>query len=76
MEGINQYLGLIIIFSIGYLLIAFEHLIEINKASSALMMGVLLWVIQFANPEISNKENLTHLSEHLSNASQVIIVPP
>ena len=66
-------LWMIIIFSFGYLLIAFEHLIDVNKATSALMMGVLLWVLQFANKGMSNQENLLHLSEHLSNASQIII---
>lgn len=74
MGDINQYMiWMIIIFSLGYLLIAFEHLIDVNKATSALMMGVLLWVLQFANHGISNKENLKYLCEHLSNASQVIV---
>lgn len=74
MGDINQYMiWMIIVFSLGYLLIAFEHLIDVNKATSALMMGVLLWVLQFANQGISNKENLKYLCEHLSNASQVIV---
>lgn len=73
MEGVNQYMiWMILLFSFGYLLITFEHLINVNKATIALMMGVLLWVLQFANQRISNQENLDSLYEHFSNASQVI----
>jgi Na+/H+ antiporter NhaD/arsenite permease-like protein len=36
---------MLILFCIGYLLIAFEHYIGINKAATALLMGVLCWVI-------------------------------
>lgn len=36
---------LIAIFVIGYLAIAFEHQIKLNKASSALITGVLCWTI-------------------------------
>ena len=34
---------LIIIFIIGYLAIAFEHPIKIDKAASALVMGGIIW---------------------------------
>ena len=34
---------LIIIFVIGYLAIALEHPIKIDKAASALVMGVIIW---------------------------------
>ena len=38
--------GLIaIIFIVGYLAIAFEHPLRINKAASALLTGVLCWSI-------------------------------
>lgn len=73
MEEINQYIPwMIAIFSIGYLLIAFEHFIDINKAAIALIMGVVLWTLQFASHEFSSKADLNHLYEHLANASQVI----
>ena len=36
---------LITIFIIGYLAIAFEHQIKLNKASSALLTGVICWTM-------------------------------
>ena len=40
---------LLIIFAIGYLAIAFEHQIKLNKAASALITGVLCWTIYILN---------------------------
>jgi Na+/H+ antiporter NhaD/arsenite permease-like protein len=37
------------VFIIGYLGIAFEHTIRINKAASALMIGVLCWTLYIIN---------------------------
>lgn len=36
---------LIIVFALGYLAIAFEHPLKIDKAASALLTGILCWVI-------------------------------
>ena len=38
-------IAMILIFLIGYLLIALEHPIKVNKAGIALMTGTVLWVI-------------------------------
>ena len=62
----------IVVFVIGYLLIIFEHAVNINKATSALLMAVGCWSLQFADRSNANWSNL-HLSEHLANVSQVII---
>lgn len=71
---LDQYMiWMIVIFSIGYLFIVFEHILDVNKATSALMMGVMLWALQFANQQVSKTDNIAHLSEHLSAASQVIV---
>lgn len=37
--------GMIIVFLIGYLIIALEHPLKINKAGVALLTGTLLWVM-------------------------------
>lgn len=37
--------ALIILFAIGYLAIALEHPIKIDKTASALLLGMLMWVI-------------------------------
>ena len=57
---------IIAIFVIGYLAIAFEHPIRINKAASAMLTGVLCWSV-FAlmgnDKEIVSEELAHHLSE-------------
>lgn len=40
-----MYLAIIIIFVVGYLAIALEHSIKINKTASALLLGVLCWTM-------------------------------
>lgn len=37
--------GMIIIFLVGYFLIAMEHPLKINKAGTALLTGTILWVL-------------------------------
>ncbi|MBA3816971.1 MAG: sodium:proton antiporter NhaD [Parachlamydiaceae bacterium] len=64
---------MIAIFICGYFLITIEHLIRIDKATIALLMGVLCWLIQFINdPTLSCGDSLTCLGEHLSSISQII----
>ena len=44
--------ALITVFIIGYLAIAAEHLIHINKAATALVTGVVCWVVYiFSTPD-------------------------
>jgi len=40
-----MFILMIIMFVIGYLCIALEHPLKINKAATALLLGVLLWVV-------------------------------
>ena len=62
---------IIIIFLIGYLAIAFEHSISINKAASALLMGVVCWSIfaLFGNDREFIAEELGH---HLAEISGIL----
>ena len=59
--------GLIIsIFILGYIAIAFEHVIKINKAATALVTGVLCWTVYILlSPEkqIVSDELTHHLGE-------------
>ena len=60
-----------LIFILGYVAIAFEHSIHINKAASALMTGVLCWVVYifFTN----DKELVANqLSHHLADLSEIL----
>ena len=62
---------IIIVFVVGYLAIAFEHPLKINKAASALLTGVVCWTIYAlfdSNREIVS-ENLSH---HLSEIAGIL----
>lgn len=57
---------IIAVFTIGYLIVVFEHIIKINKAATALVTGVFCWTIYilFTNDKHNVVEQLTaHLGE-------------
>jgi NhaD family Na+/H+ antiporter len=59
----------VIIFACGYLAIAFEHPLKINKTASALVTGVLVWVV-FAL--VKGPDSLEALSHHLGSTSEIL----
>jgi len=61
----------IIIFILGYLAIAFEHPLHLNKAASALITGVLCWTIYVAQTGSPHavSENLV---DHLGDISSIL----
>ena len=62
---------LIIIFVFGYICIATEHSIKINKAATALITGVLCWVVYITATE--NKELVSEqLTEHLGELAGIL----
>jgi Na+/H+ antiporter NhaD/arsenite permease-like protein len=63
---------LVAIFVAGYLAIAFEHNIRINKTASALITGVLCWTVYvlFTSPEA--ERIVDELSEHLAETSEIL----
>lgn len=62
----------IILFVIGYLLIALEHPIKINKSASAIITGVVCWTIY----AVVQHESIDHigqqLAEHLSEIAAIL----
>ena len=57
---------MIVIFVLGYLAIAIEHPIKVDKAASALITGVLVWtlfVLSGADQHFIEEQLLHHLSE-------------
>ena len=65
-------IGLIItIFAIGYLSIAMEHTIRINKAATALITGIVCWTVYilYTPDKAIVGENLSH---HLSDLSGIL----
>jgi len=62
---------ILVIFVFGYLLIAFEHVLRINKAAIALVTGVLCWTIYVV---FSSEKNLVgeELIGHLGDLSGIL----
>lgn len=63
-------LAIIIIFIMGYLLIALEHPIQINKTATALLTGVSCWVLftfYFPNETVTSSAVYTEALESIEN---------
>ncbi|HEY0679903.1 MAG TPA: sodium:proton antiporter NhaD [Chitinophagaceae bacterium] len=57
---------IIIVFILGYLAIALEHPLRVNKAATALITGVLCWtiyIVSSANNEHVNEQLLEHMGD-------------
>ncbi len=74
-----MYLLIALVFVIGYLAIALEHPINVNKAASALVTGVLIWVLimfgkegLFPPGEMGNEAITHHLMEHLGDIASIL----
>ncbi|MEZ4885579.1 MAG: sodium:proton antiporter NhaD [Chitinophagales bacterium] len=81
-----MYWFLILVFVLGYLFIALEHSIHVDKAASAILTGVLCWTILVfgsgsllgAHPELAGHlEETTHfideaLLEHVGEIAEIL----
>lgn len=65
--------AILFIFVVGYLGMAFEKKLKINKATTALLMGVSSWVVEFSFSELSKQDNLLFFGNHLSSIAQVVL---
>lgn len=57
---------ILVVFILGYMAIAMEHIIRLNKAASALITGVLCWTIYMLNAtdkEIVNEQLTAHVGD-------------
>lgn len=72
LDHYTAHLLMSVLFVIGYFLITVEHFTKINKTTVALLMGVLLWLVQFENTAISTHQNTDQLLHHVSSISQII----
>lgn len=62
---------LVVLFVIGYVAIALEHPIKINKTATALLTGVLCWTVYvMASPE--KNAVVAELSHHLASVSEIL----
>jgi Na+/H+ antiporter NhaD/arsenite permease-like protein len=61
-----------LIFIIGYVAIATEHFIKINKAASALLTGVFCWTVYILFNQVNSEHVLAQLMEHLADTSSIL----
>jgi Na+/H+ antiporter NhaD/arsenite permease-like protein len=64
-------LFIIIVFIAGYLAIAFEHTIHLNKAASALITGALCWTLYIISSSDTHLVN-EQLVEHLGDIASIL----
>ena len=62
----------ILVFVVGYIAIALEHPIKINKTASALLTGVLCWTIHALTSAEGPDKVVGQLSHHLANVSEIL----
>ncbi|MBX2914372.1 MAG: sodium:proton antiporter NhaD [Cyclobacteriaceae bacterium] len=62
----------ITLFVVGYLAIALEHPIKINKTASALLTGVICWTIYAVSSPDHIDEIGHHLAEHLGEIAAIL----
>ncbi|MFN2458919.1 MAG: SLC13 family permease, partial [Chitinophagaceae bacterium] len=66
-----MYILIAAIFIIGYAAIAFEHPIKINKTATALLTGVLCWVVYILSSTDTNLVS-EQLYEHFGQISGIL----
>ena len=68
-----MYIAMVIIFVLGYLFIALEHPLKIDKAASALVTGVVCWALYAAMEHFDLSHGYEHhLLEHLSEIASIL----
>ena len=66
-------LWLVLIFVFGYLIITLEPKVGINKAATAILVGVICWVFNFVKVFPHNGLMIQRLNEHLADISQIVV---
>ena len=60
-----------IVFVLGYLAIALEHPLKVNKGASALLLAVVCWTI-YALSSPDNHAVVEQLQHHLGSIAEII----
>jgi NhaD family Na+/H+ antiporter len=66
-----MFIAIILVFVLGYLSIALESFLKINKAAIALVTGVLCWTLYIISQD-DKALVTTELIEHMGNLSQIL----
>jgi NhaD family Na+/H+ antiporter len=70
MVNINNLI--ILIFIIGYIAIALEYKIKVNKTATAIITAVFTWVLLFRHDGVIDAEEMIKIDTHIGDASQII----
>jgi Na+/H+ antiporter NhaD/arsenite permease-like protein len=62
----------ILVFFVGYALIALEHKTAVNKAGIALLTGILIWMCILIQHHPDNNGIIARLNEHLHDIAQIM----
>jgi Na+/H+ antiporter NhaD/arsenite permease-like protein len=62
---------MIIVFVLGYMAIALEHTIKVDKAASALLIGGITWAL-YAFSGVDQHQMNDHLSHHLVDIAEIL----
>lgn len=60
------------VFIIGYAFITLEHVISVNKTTTALLMATICWALLFLDKVCVKESNLQCFLEHLADTSQIV----
>lgn len=63
---------IIIVFVLGYMAIAFEHPLKINKAAAALVTGVLCWTLYIMYDHHNSEHIIESLGHHIDEIAQIL----
>lgn len=63
---------LILVFVLGYLAIAFEHPLKLNKTAPALLIGAVMWTIWALFDAVNVKEINNELNHELAEVAQIL----
>lgn len=74
MDTLNIYaIWMIVVFVIGYALITLENITKINKATIALMIAIICWILQYENdPSCILEKGYKCFSTYISAISQIV----
>jgi len=77
----EMFILMVVVFILGYTAIALEHPLKIDKAASALILGMLLWVI-FVVARVDILSLVNNGGEYIvkrgenTSMKQAFIIPP
>lgn len=71
-EAQYQYFPIVATFVAGYAVIVLEEQTEINKAATALILGVLVWALVGTGIDMTASEFDTAIAETLQNVAEVV----